>query len=179
MAIGLAVGAYLNWQFVAKRLRIYTEVSNDSITIPDFLENRFKDTSHVLRVISAFVILLFFTFYTSSGMVAGAKLFEASFGLSYHTALWIGTIVVVSYTLLGGFLAVAWTDFIQGSLMFLALIVVPIVALKEIGGWNEAVQIVGQIDASHLNMIQGVSVIAIISSIAWGLDRKSTRLNYS
>lgn len=169
MAIGLAVGAYLNWQFVAKRLRIYTEVSNDSITIPDFLENRFKDTSHVLRVISAFVILLFFTFYTSSGMVAGAKLFEASFGLSYQPALWIGTIVVVSYTLLGGFLAVAWTDFIQGSLMFLALIVVPIVALNQMGGLNEAVQAVGQIDATHLNMIKGVSIMAIISSIAWGL----------
>lgn len=169
MAIGLSIGAYLNWYFVARRLRVYTEVSNNSITVPDFLENRFKDHSHVLRVISAFVILLFFTFYTSSGMVAGAKLFEASFGLSYHTALWIGTIVVVSYTLLGGFLAVAWTDFIQGSLMFLALIVVPIVAIKEIGGWNEAVQIVGQIDASHLNMIQGVGIIAIISSIAWGL----------
>jgi len=169
MAIGLAVGAYLNWQFVAKRLRIYTEVSNDSITIPDFLENRFKDTSHVLRVISAFVILLFFTFYTSSGMVAGAKLFEASFGLSYQSALWIGTIVVVSYTLLGGFLAVAWTDFIQGTLMFLALIVVPIVALNQMGGLNEAVQAVGQIDATHLDMIKGVSIMAIVSSVAWGL----------
>lgn len=169
MAIGLAIGAYLNWQFVAKRLRIYTEVSNDSITVPDFLENRFKDTSHVLRVISAFVILLFFTFYTSSGMVAGAKLFEASFGLSYQSALWIGTIVVVSYTLLGGFLAVAWTDFIQGTLMFLALIVVPIVALNQMGGWNEAVQAVGQIDATHLNMIKGVSIMAIVSSVAWGL----------
>src|SRR5699024_10494866 len=94
MAIGLSIGAYLNWQFVAKRLRVYTEVSEDSVTIPDFLENRFKDKSHVLRVISALVILLFFTFYTSSGMVAGAKLFEASFGLSYQPALWIGTLVV-------------------------------------------------------------------------------------
>ncbi|WP_419720204.1 sodium:solute symporter family transporter, partial [Oceanobacillus massiliensis] len=110
MAVGLAIGAYLNWQFVAKRLRVYTEVSNNSITIPDFLENRFRDKSHILRVLSALVILLFFTFYTSSGMVAGAKLFEASFGLSYQTALWIGAIVVVGYTLLGGFLAVAWTD---------------------------------------------------------------------
>ncbi|WP_284141374.1 MULTISPECIES: sodium/proline symporter PutP [unclassified Virgibacillus] len=169
MAIGLSVGAYLNWQFVAKRLRIYTEVSNNSITIPDFLANRFKDNSHLLRVISALVILLFFTFYTSSGMVAGAKLFEASFGLSYQSALWIGAIVVVSYTLLGGFLAVAWTDFIQGSLMFLALIVVPIVALNQMGGWNEAVQAVGSINPSHLNMVKGVSVIAILSSVAWGL----------
>ncbi|MYL45530.1 sodium/proline symporter PutP [Virgibacillus halodenitrificans] len=169
MAIGLATGAYLNWQFVAKRLRIYTEVSNNAITIPDFLENRFKDKSHILRVISALVILLFFTFYTSSGMVAGAKLFEASFGLSYQSALWIGTIVVVSYTLLGGFLAVAWTDFIQGILMFLALIAVPIVALNEMGGWSAAVQAVGEIEPSHLNMVKGVGIMAIISSLAWGL----------
>nr|WP_306798719.1 sodium/proline symporter PutP [Oceanobacillus saliphilus] len=169
MAVGLAIGAYLNWQFVAKRLRVYTEVSANSITLPDFLENRFKDKSHILRVLSALVILLFFTFYTSSGMVAGAKLFEASFGLSYDTALWIGAIVVVGYTLLGGFLAVAWTDFIQGILMFLALIVVPIVALNEMGGWNAAVQAVGEIDSTHLNMVQGVSMIAIISSLAWGL----------
>lgn len=169
MAVGLSIGAYLNWQFVAKRLRVYTEVSNNSITIPDFLENRFKDSTHVLRVISALVILLFFTFYTSSGMVAGAKLFEASFGLSYQTALWIGTIVVVSYTFLGGFLAVAWTDFVQGSLMFLALIVVPLVAISQVGGWSEAVEAVGQINPSHLNMIQGVGLMAIISSVAWGL----------
>ncbi|MEC5424339.1 sodium/proline symporter PutP [Virgibacillus sp. C22-A2] len=169
LGIGLATGAYLNWQFIAKRLRVYTEVSNNSITIPDFLENRFKDTSHVLRVISALVILLFFTFYTSSGMVAGAKLFEASFGLSYQSALWIGTIVVVSYTLLGGFLAVAWTDFVQGILMLLALIIVPIVALNQMGGWTEAVQAVGEIEASHLNMVQGVGLMAIISSLAWGL----------
>src|SRR5699024_7804983 len=169
LAIGLATGAYLNWQFIARRLRVYTEVSNNSITIPDFLENRFKDTSRLLRLISAIVILLFFTFYTSSGMVAGAKLFEASFGLSYQLALWIGVVVVVSYTFLGGFLAVVWTDFIQGTLMLLALIVVPIVALTQIGGWNEAVQAVGNINPGHLNMIKGVSTIAIISSIAWGL----------
>ena len=169
IAIGLAIGAYLNWQFIAKRLRVYTEVSNNAITIPDFLENRFKDSSRVLRVISALVILIFFTFYTSSGMVAGAKLFEASFGLSYQLALWIGVIVVVSYTFLGGFLAVVWTDFVQGSLMLLALIVVPIIAVSQIGGWNEAVQAVGNINPDHLSMVKGVGIIAIISSIAWGL----------
>ncbi len=169
IAIGLAIGAYLNWQFIAKRLRVYTEVSNNAITIPDFLENRFKDTSRMLRLISALVILLFFTFYTSSGMVAGAKLFEASFGLSYQAALWIGVIVVVSYTFLGGFLAVVWTDFIQGTLMLLALIVVPIVAISQLGGWNGAVEAVGNINPSHLSMIKGVGLIAIISSLAWGL----------
>jgi sodium/proline symporter len=169
MGVGLAIGAYLNWQFVAKRLRVYTEVSNNSITIPDFLENRFKDQSHILRVIAALVILVFFTFYTSSGLVGGAKLFEASFDVPYETALWIGGIVVVSYTLLGGFLAVAWTDFIQGSLMLFALLVVPIVASNEMGGWNEAVQAVGEIAPSHLSMVEGIGIMAIISSLAWGL----------
>src|SRR5699024_9170051 len=116
MGVGLAIGAYLNWQIVAKRLRGCTEVAEDSISVPDFLANRFKHESQLLRVISSIVILIFFLFYTSSGMVAGAKLFEASFGLPYQAALWIGALVVVGYTLLGGFLAVSWTDFIQGSL---------------------------------------------------------------
>ncbi|ASN04407.1 sodium/proline symporter PutP [Virgibacillus necropolis] len=169
LAVGLAIGAYLNWQFVAKRLRIYTEVSNDSITIPDFLENRFRDTSHLLRVISAIVTLIFFTFYTSSGMVGGAKLFEASFGLSYDQALWIGAIVIVSYTFLGGFLAVSWTDFIQGILMFVALIVVPIRAISVVGGWDATIDAVGNISPGHLNMVAGVGTIGILSSLAWGL----------
>ncbi|TXC85737.1 sodium/proline symporter PutP [Metabacillus litoralis] len=169
IAVGLAVGAYLNWQFVARRLRSYTEVANDSITIPDFFENRFKDGSKLLRVISALVILLFFTFYTSSGMVGGAKLFEASFGLSYTQALWIGAIVIISYTFLGGFLAVSWTDFIQGILMFLALIIVPIVAVNKIGGWSETVNQVGEIDPIYLDAFSGMSALAIISLLAWGL----------
>ncbi|WP_085505285.1 sodium/proline symporter PutP [Thalassobacillus devorans] len=169
IGVGLAIGAYLNWQFVARRLRVYTEVANDSITVPDYLENRFHDNSHILRVISALVILLFFTFYTSSGMVAGAKLFEASFGLSYTQALWIGAIVTISYTFLGGFLAVSWTDFVQGILMFAALIAVPIVAITEIGGWDATMNAVGNIEASNLNMVSGVGMLAIISSMAWGL----------
>ncbi|MCA1032911.1 sodium/proline symporter PutP [Bacillus timonensis] len=169
IAIGLAVGAYLNWQFVAKRLRSYTEIANDSITIPDYFANRFKDSSNLLRVISAFVILLFFTFYTSSGMVGGAKLFEASFDLTYNQALWIGAIVIISYTFLGGFLAVSWTDFIQGILMFLALIVVPIVAINKIGGWDETIQTVGQVDPANLDALANMTVLGIISLLAWGL----------
>ncbi|WP_102336281.1 sodium/proline symporter PutP [Salimicrobium jeotgali] len=169
LAVGLSIGAYLNWQFVARRLRNYTEVANDSITIPDYLENRFHDKSRILRVVSAIVILLFFTFYTSSGMVGGAKLFESSFDLSYSAALWIGAIVTISYTFLGGFLAVSWTDFVQGILMFLALIAVPVVAVSELGGWSSAVDAVGNIDPSYLNMVQGVGAISIISSLAWGL----------
>jgi len=117
IGVGLVIGAYLNWQFVAKRLRIYTEVANDSITLPDYLENRFNDQSRVLRVASAVVILVFFTFYTSAGMVGGAILFEETFGLNYNVALWLGAIVIVSYTFLGGFMAVSWTDFFQGLLI--------------------------------------------------------------
>nr|WP_270182757.1 sodium/proline symporter PutP [Alkalihalobacillus sp. CinArs1] len=169
IGIGLAVGAYLNWQFVATRLRRYTEVANDSITVPDYLENRFRDKSKALRVISAIVILVFFTFYTSSGLVGGAILFESSFGMSYESALWIGAIVIISYTFLGGFLAVSWTDFFQGILMFLALVVVPIVAIFEMGGWGETVNQVGEIDTTYLDIFTGMSFMGIISLLAWGL----------
>ncbi|WNF37901.1 sodium/proline symporter PutP [Bacillaceae bacterium IKA-2] len=169
ISVGLALGAYLNWQFVATRLRKYTEIAADSITVPDFLENRFRDDSKVLRVISALVILIFFAFYTSSGLVGGALLFEASFGLTYTQALWIGAIVIISYTFLGGFLAVSWTDFVQGILMFIALILVPVVAISKMGGWNETVTAVGNIDPSYLDVFAGVTTIGIISLAAWGL----------
>ncbi|TLS36027.1 sodium/proline symporter PutP [Pseudalkalibacillus caeni] len=169
IGVGLAIGAYLNWQFIATRLRKYTEVANDSITVPDFLENRFRDKSKALRVISALVILVFFTFYTSSGLVGGAILFESSFGMSYESALWIGAIVIISYTFLGGFLAVSWTDFFQGILMFLALVIVPIVALNEMGGWSETVNRVGDIDTTYLDVFTGMTTMGIISLLAWGL----------
>ena len=169
ISVGLAVGAYLNWRFVAKRLRSYTEVANDSITVPDYLENRFKDGSKLLRMISALVILVFFTFYTSSGLVGGAVLFQETFDMTYNQALLIGAIVIISYTFLGGFLAVSWTDFVQGLLMFLALIVVPIVAITSLGGWRETVTRVGSVDSSYLNAFDGMSVIGVISLLAWGL----------
>jgi len=169
IAVGLCIGAYLNWQFVAKRLRVYTEIAEDSITVPDYLENRFRDHSKLLRVVSALVILLFFAFYTSSGMVAGATLFQKSFGLEYTTALWIGSIVIVSYTFMGGFMAVCWTDFFQGLLMFLALIVVPIVVISAEGGWGAAVNQVGNIDPAKLDIFHDMTTFGIISLMAWGL----------
>lgn len=169
IAVGLATGAYLNWQFVAKRLRIYTEVSNDSITVPDFFENRFRDNSHILRLVSALVIIVFFTVYTASGMTAGAKLFTSAFDLTYEQGIWIGAAVIIAYTFLGGFIAVSWTDFFQGILMFFALIILPILAINELGGWNETMNIVGDLNPDHLNMVSGVGVIAILSSLGWGL----------
>jgi sodium/proline symporter len=169
LPIGLAVGAYLNWQFIAKPLRVYTKVANDSITVPGYFENRFHDSSKILRVVSAVVILVFFTFYTSASLVGGAILLENSFGMNYILALWIGAAVIVSYTFFGGFLAASWTDFFQGILMFLTLIIIPIVAIQELGGWNETVQQIGNIDPSYLNVYSGATAIGVISLLAWGL----------
>jgi sodium/proline symporter len=169
IGIGLVIGAYLNWQFVARRLRIYTEVAEDAITIPDYLNNRFQDSSRILRMISAIVILLFFTFYVSAGLVAGGVLFEKTFGLDYEIAVWVGSAVIVSYTFLGGFLAVSWTDFFQGLMMFLALIIVPIIAVAAVGGWGETTARVGTIDPAFNDIFTGMTTMGIISLMAWGL----------
>ena len=169
IAIGLALGAYLNWRLIAPRLRRYTEAMPEVLTLPEYLASRFLDESGALRILSAVVILFFFTIYTAAGLVAGAILFEETFGLDYATALSVGTVVIVAYTLLGGFLAVSWTDVVQGGLMFLALIAVPIMATIEIGGWDAAVDRIGSYDADRLEVFSGLSVIGIASLMAWGL----------
>jgi SSS family solute:Na+ symporter/sodium/proline symporter len=169
IAIGLVIGAFLNYLIVAPRLRTYTEVANDSITLPDFFENRFNDNSRMLRVVSSIVIVVFFTLYTSSGIVAGGKLFESSFGLNYEVGLYVTAGVVVAYTLFGGFLAVSLTDFVQGCIMFIALILVPVVAIYEVGGLSAMHASINTIDPALLNIFNGVSVISILSAMAWGL----------
>lgn len=169
IAIGLTIGAYLNWIFVAPRLRVYTQVSNDSITIPSYLENRLKDTSRILRIASGIIILIFFTFYVSSGMVAGGVFFESSFGLSYHAGLITVSVVVIAYTLFGGFLAVSYTDFVQGLIMFLALILVPVFGIFLTGGFSETAESIRAVDPTRLSIIKGASFLGIISAAAWGL----------
>ncbi|MBO0998000.1 sodium/proline symporter PutP [Bacillus sp. SD075] len=169
IVIGLCAGSYLNWLFVAPRLRTYTEVAGNSITIPDFLGNRFKDGSRVLKVVSASVILIFFTFYTSSGMVAGGELFRSAFNLDYRWGIWLTASVVILYTLFGGFLAVSWTDFVQGTIMFIALILVPVVTIVNIGGWDPAFDEIKSINPNLLHAFEGTSTIGIISLLAWGL----------
>ncbi len=169
IAIGLIVGAFINWHYVAKALRIYTHRLNDSITIPDYFANRFEDKENILRVVTAVVILLFYTLYTSSGLVGGAKLFEAAFDLDYSTALMIGSFVIVSYTFLGGYNAVSWTDFIQGILMMLALIITPLVVIYHIGGIEEGLNLIASVDSTKLDMFNSASLIGIISLLAWGL----------
>jgi SSS family solute:Na+ symporter/sodium/proline symporter len=167
IAIGLVMGAWLNYLLVAPRLRVYTERANDSITIPDYFSNRFNDNSNLLRVVSAIVIIVFFTLYTSSGVVAGGKLFESSFGLTYEMGLYITTGVVVVYTLFGGFLAVSLTDFVQGCIMFVALILVPTVTYLLLEQPLEST--LNSVNPDMLNWIGAGSTLGIISALAWGL----------
>lgn len=169
IALGLITGAYLNWKLNAPRLRVYTEIAGDAITLPDYLENRFLDHSQLLRVISALIILVFFTFYTSSGMVAGATLFESSFGMDYQNALLIGALVIVSYTFVGGFLAVCWTDFFQAILMMLALVIAPAVVLYELNGIANTLDIIHSVDPVLTDWSKGLTLIGFLSLQAWGL----------
>lgn len=168
IAIGLMIGAYLNWKIVAYRLRIQT-AQMGALTIPDFLHKRFADDTTLLRTLSALVILLFFTFYTASGLVSGGLLFENSFDIDYKTALWIGAGIIMLYTFMGGFLAVSWTDVLQGSLMLLALIIVPVVAVQEMGGWQMTLDRIEEVDPQFLSIFASTSVLGIISLMAWGL----------
>ena len=169
IGIGLTIGAYLNWLYVAPRLRVYTQVSSNSITIPSYLQSRLKDRSPFLRIASGLIILIFFTFYVSSGMVAGGVFFKSSFGLDYHTGLIIVSLVVLAYTLFGGFLAVSYTDFVQGLIMFLALIMVPVVGIFLTGGPAETISTIREAEPFHLSLIGGTTTAVIISSLAWGL----------
>jgi len=174
IALGLLVGTYFNWQLVAARLRQYSVVAGNSQTLPEFFENRFHDKTRLLRVVSALFILLFFLFYTSSGLVAGGKLFNAVFDLPYHWAVTVGALVIVSYTFFGGFLAVSWTDLFQGLLMVLALVVVPLIAIASLGGWKETIASISETNPALLDMLTDVKneplgMLTIISLLAWGL----------
>ncbi|GLC89471.1 sodium/proline symporter PutP [Lysinibacillus piscis] len=170
IAIGLTMGAYLNWLLVAPRLRVYTQVANDAITIPSYLDNRLRDNTKLIRIASGIIILVFFTFYVSSGMVAGGKFFDSSFGYDYHTGLLLVSSVVVAYTLFGGFLAVSYTDFLQGLTMFIALIAVPIFGLFLTGGLGETIDSIKAVNPEHLSLLPATATAtAIISSVAWGL----------
>lgn len=169
IAVGLVIGAYFNYLLVAPRLRVYTEEADDAITIPDYFEKRFFDDSHALRVFSSLVIVVFFTIYTSAGIVAGGKLFEASFGLDYQIGLVITAGAVVAYTMFGGFLAVSITDFVQGCIMFVALVLVPYVTWQELGDLASASQTLTSLDPNYLSWFSGITVLGLISSLSWGL----------
>jgi sodium/proline symporter len=168
IAIGLFIGTVLNWKLVSARLRIYTQQTN-SITLPCFFEKRFGDPTGLLRIISAIIILIFFTIYASAQLVAAGKLFESTFSVQYKVAVIIGAGIIIIYTFLGGFLAVCWTDLFQGSLMVLALIIVPTVAYFKVGGIEAIREAMTSNQKSLIPQGDGFALLMIISMMAWGL----------
>lgn len=175
--IGLAVGTYLNWLIVAKRLRRYSAATG-AITIPDFFSRRYGDNRHILACIAAVIILVFFIPYTASGFKAVGTLFNSLLGVDYHTAMIVGALVIIGYTVLGGFLAVSTTDLIQSVVMSIALVVIIFFGVREAGGWD-AVMANAQALPGYLNLTQGYNpetgeaasygFLSIVSTLAWGL----------
>jgi sodium/proline symporter len=187
IGVGLLIGTYLNWKIIAERLRRFSQAYGDAITIPDFICNRFEDRSGVSRIVAAVIILVFFTFYTASAFVSAAKLFTSTFGIpevlsicgitltGYQLALWIAALVVVSYTLLGGYMAVCWTDLIQGLLMFVAIVVVPAIVVCDCGGFSQTVDALNAVNPylqslfTNASTQKGIGLISLCSCMAWGL----------
>ena len=177
IAIGLTIGTYLNWLIVAPRLRVYSEISRDTITMPAFFEQRFRDRTRLLRSISAIIILVFFVFYVASMMVASGAFFESAFGWNYLTGVFVVGGVTLAFTVFGGFLGISLTDVAQGLLMLAALVAVPVIATIQLGGPGEVVSLINAADATdgltHLSFTGGelttTSMLVIISGLAWGL----------
>ena len=174
IAIGLCFGAWCNWRFVAGPLRVYTERTDNALTLPDYFTSRFSSdgfasNGRLLRIVSALVILVFFAIYCASGIVAGARLFESVFGLPYAQALWWGAAATILYTLIGGFLAVSWTDTVQATLMIFALLLTPVIVMLNVGGPGETLRVIEQVDPARLQWIGAGGLVAVVSSLAWGL----------
>lgn len=175
VAVGLLIGTACNWMFVASRLRRYTIRANNALTFPTYLENRFHDEKKIMLLIASIVVVVFFLVYTASALAAGGKLFNSVFGVDYHVALTIGVAVILIYTFMGGFLAVCTTDFVQGTLMLVGLLAVPIIALflvkpSELGG---VLTSSGVTASDFVNPLKEgsntISAVTVISGLSWGL----------
>ena len=169
IAIGLVLGAWFNWSVIAGPLRVYTELSRDALTLPDYFTHRFEDNSNILRVLAALVILVFFTVYCASGMVAGARLFQETFGLSYSLSLWAGAAATIIYVFIGGFLAVSWTDTAQATLMIFALLLTPVIVMTHTGTLEETLAAIESVNVNYTDWFSGTTAIGIVSLMAWGL----------
>lgn len=178
IAVGLFIGTVLNWVCVSSRLRRYTIKANNSLTIPEFLENRFRDKKRILLLISSIVIVIFFLVYTASALSAGGKLFNSVFGIDYHAALAIGAAVILVYTFMGGFMAVCVTDFVQGTLMLVGLLIVPIMAYFLMDGSSGVTDLLNQSGINggadaylspFRNGDRPYTFVEIFSQLAWGL----------
>lgn len=174
IAVGLGLGTIINWLVIARPLRSYTIVANNSMTLPEFFGNRYHDDKKILLGISSAIIVIFFLVYTASALASGGKLFNTVFGIDYHVALLIGAAVILVYTFMGGFLAVCTTDFIQGSMMLIALLVVPIIAWGYVSGsFSDMLAQTGVNSAHYLSLTYNgdhpITLVEILSNLAWGL----------
>ncbi|MEY8767893.1 sodium/proline symporter PutP [Francisella philomiragia] len=169
LPLGLSLGAFVNWGVIARRLRIYTEIAKDSITIPAYFENRFHDNKGTIRSLTAVVVVIFFTIYTGAGFVSGGVLFSSMFGISYHEALLLTATIIFVYTCVGGFLAISWIDFFQGTLMLLALLIVPAVVYFNLGSTDISAALSNIKVDGFFDVTSGVPLITIVSLLAWGL----------
>lgn len=185
ICIFTAVGAMLNWKFVARRLRIYTEKSKNSLTISSFLENRFHDEKHILKSITSFFIIVFFTVYVAAAFTSGGVLFESLFGIDYITSVLLGALIVVGYTFLGGFLAVTFTELVQGIIMFVTLIATPLLGIIAMGGISPVLDKIASLNIDLLSAVKtvdyaqhalpqwtttgSITLITVLSAIGWGL----------
>lgn len=167
--IGLSIGAFLNWQYVASRLRVYTEIAKNSLTIPAYFDNRFQDDTRILRVVTALIILIFFTFYASAGFVAAGYLVQQLLGLAYFQSLLLGSVVIILYICIGGFFAVSWIDFFQGSLMFFALMAVAFVTMNHLGGWHPMMNQLTFKGPNYFDAFHGITFLGVLSLLGWGL----------
>nr|WP_295216862.1 sodium/proline symporter PutP [Ruminococcus sp.] len=177
-AIGLAIGTYLNWLIVAKRLRIYSHTCRNSITIPDFFSNRYRDDRHILMGIAAVIILVFFVPYTASGFAACGKLFQSLFGIDYHIAMVLSAVIIIIYTSIGGFLAASTTDLIQSIVMTIALLLLVVFGVSTAGGLDAVVEnaksLSGYLSLTKLHdaatgSSSNYGFLSIVSTLAWGL----------
>ncbi len=170
IAIGLTLGAWINWKLVAGRLRVHTEANNNALTLPDYF------TGTVLKIKAACCELSrrwSFCYFSPSIALPvlwyGARLFESTFGMSYETALWAGAAATIIYTFVGGFLAVSWTDTVQASLMIFALILTPVMVVISVGGFGDSLEVIKQKSIENVDMLKGLNFVAIISLMGWGL----------
>lgn len=169
IAVGLFIGAYLNWTFIAGKIRTQTEKLGNAQTIPEYLANRFPERAMILRGFSSLIILIFFTLYCAAGIVAAARLLELTFNMDYMDAAIFGTVITVFYILIGGFFAVSWTDTFQATLMFLALMLVPLVSYYNINDYTQVANQIIQHNHDYFSFFHQASFVSVISALAWGL----------
>lgn len=167
IAIGLTSGAFFSYLFVAPRLRVYTEMLNNAITLPDYFSQGFSDKNNLLKIFSGLVIVVFFALYTAAGMVSGGILFQDIFHADYAGGVWLNAGIVVVYTFFGGFLAVSMADLVQGAIMFIALIMVPLVTIFDVGP-ALSVQIIQTLDPKYLDIFKGTGFVSVIGLLSWG-----------